>query len=365
MKIANVFIDGSFLGWRSMSPHYQSLGYEGKGGFIPTGTTFTFMRDLMSIIDKYGSKPSYAVIWDSKGNKRKEIDPEYKAHRKREKGSKEYDARSTMMRQLKELRAILPLAGITQVWCPGYEADDVLATLADMSIGGRNILVVRDKDMYQCISRATRLDDLKTIKDYKWFGGEYSILPKQWIEVQSLTGDSADNVPGVKGIGLKTALSMIRAYGDIHEAYSAGVLNGSQYNIAKHAMRLVELQKHLLLDFTSPALGLVKLRRVLKRKGLKQALRRVTVFQSVKGYSFETDYECYDRKELKDIRGYIVFSLVMIILTIFACTWIILQGVRNRNKVVLGSIEGLKSQVAELRVALEKHDNKLEWWERD
>ena len=99
MKIANVFIDGSFLGWRSMSPHYQSLGYKSKGGFIATGTTFTFMRDLMSIIDKYGSKPSYAVVWDSKGNKRKEIDPEYKAHRKREKGTEEYNARSIMMSQ--------------------------------------------------------------------------------------------------------------------------------------------------------------------------------------------------------------------------------------------------------------------------
>ena len=287
MKIANVFIDGSFLGWRSMSPHYQSLGYKGKDEFIHTGATFTFMRGLMSIIDKYGSKPSYTVVWDSKDNKRKEIDPNYKAHRKREKGSKEYIARSIMMRQLKELRAILPLAGITQIWCPGYEADDVLATLADMSTGGRNILVVRDKDLYQCISRATRLDDLKTIKDYRWFRDEYSILPKQWIDVQSLTGDSTDNIPGVKGIGLKTALSMIRAYGDIHEAYSAEVLNGSQYNIAKHAMRLVELQKHLLLDFTSPALDLVGLRKVLKRKGLKQALMRMTVFQGVKGYSFQ------------------------------------------------------------------------------
>jgi len=288
MKIANVFIDGSFLAWRSMSPHYQSLGYKNsKGKFVPTGTTFTFMRDLLSIIDKYGSRPSYVVVWDSKDNKRKEIDPEYKAHRKREKGTEEYNARSIMMRQLRELRVILPLAGITQVWCPGYEADDVLATLADMSIGGRNILVVRDKDLYQCITRATRLDDLKTIKDYRWFRDEYSILPKQWIDVQSLTGDSTDNIPGVRGVGLKTALSMIRAYGDIYEAYGAGVLNGSQYNIAKHAMRLVELQKHLLLDFTPPALDLVKLRKVFKRKGLKQALRRVTVFQSVKGYSFQ------------------------------------------------------------------------------
>ncbi len=300
MKIANVFIDGSFLAWRSMSPHYQALGYNKDDKFIPTGTIFTFMRDLLTIIDKYGSNPSYAVIWDSKGNKRKEIDPEYKANRnkKREKGTKEYDAYHTMMRQLKEVRILLPLAGITQIWCLGYEADDVLATLADMSIGGRNILIERDKDLYQCISRATRLDDLKCIKDYRWFIDEYTILPHQWIDVQSLTGDATDNIKGVKGIGLKTALSIVRSHGDIHEAYSNGVLNESQYNIALHAMKLVELQKHLLLDFTPPALDLVKLRKVLKRKGLIQASRRATVFQSVKGYSFYTDDEYYDGKEI-------------------------------------------------------------------
>ncbi len=60
-----------------------------------------------------------------------------------------------------------------------------------------------------------------------------------------------------------------------------------------------------------------------------------------------------------------IFTAVMILIAILACSWIILQGAHDRNKVVLDSIKGLKSEVMELQTALEKHDDKLEWWEKE
>ncbi len=283
MRIHNVYIDGSFVGYRSLSPFFKDLGFTStkSGKWIYTGTVYSFFRDLLSLIERYGSEARYAVTWDTKPTARREIDESYKANRRSDMTSEERTRFLSMRRQFKEISVMLRYSGITQYSCPGYEADDVLATLADMS-KGKTILVVRDKDLYQVITRAVRLYDFNAEKGYKWFVGKFPGLePEQWIDVQALTGDSTDNVTGVKGIGTKTAVKLLRSYGNLQSVLDSDVVDDKDRGTVLVARELVELKKHLLLDVVPPAKDFVKLKKILEAKRMKSVLDRLDLLNSV------------------------------------------------------------------------------------
>lgn len=148
---------------------------------------------------------------------------------------KEYDAykagRKGMPPELKMqfpiLKELLTLIGLKIVECEGYEADDILGTLAKActDTGNECVIATGDRDSYQLVNplvtiryattkEAIRFDEAKILEDY-------GVTPPQLIEVKALMGDSSDNIPGVAGIGEKTALSLIREYGSIDALYSA------------------------------------------------------------------------------------------------------------------------------------------------
>ncbi|HOB75611.1 MAG TPA: DNA polymerase I [Phycisphaerae bacterium] len=176
----------------------------------PVRATYVFCQMLLQLIRE--QRPDYlAMAMDSDEGPvfRCEIDPQYKAHRQ--------EPPEDLEPQIRRILEIVASQGIPIISVPGFEADDVMATLARrVSDPEVEILFVsKDKDLDQLLTERIKLfdagtgeiigpDELRTRKGYG---------PEQAVEIQTLTGDSTDNVPGVKGVGPKKAVALIAKYG--------------------------------------------------------------------------------------------------------------------------------------------------------
>jgi len=182
---------------------------------VPTGMITGFMNFVAGIGKDFGT--DYLIFaLDSKGDSfRKEIYSEYKSHRP--------EAPEDLKIQLPIVIDLIEKMGFTVASKVGYEADDIIASLCEDA--KKNNILVRivshDKDLYQLIDETTFMFDpinRKTIKKDDCFL-KYGVNPEQFIDYQSLLGDSADNVPGVKGVGAKTATSLISEFNSIENIY--------------------------------------------------------------------------------------------------------------------------------------------------
>jgi len=180
----------------------------------PTKATYVFSQMLLSLVrDK---RPTHlAMVIDRAGEKtfRDEVFPSYKANR--EPPPEDFPP------QEKRILQIVEAAGVPVLSLPGYEADDIIATLVEQA-RGRDMdvyLVSKDKDLEQLLSDRVRMYDPNKdeVIDVARMMQEKGYGPQQAVEVQTLTGDTVDNVPGVKGIGPKTAARLIARYGTADE----------------------------------------------------------------------------------------------------------------------------------------------------
>lgn len=132
-----------------------------------------------------------------------------------------------LLAQMPLLKRLLPLMGLHVVECEGFEADDILGTLAHASAeaGGECFLATGDRDSFQLVGPhvTVRYSTIKeaVLYDVAKIEEVYGVTPRQLIEVKALMGDASDNIPGVKGIGEKTALSLIREYHSLDGVYDA------------------------------------------------------------------------------------------------------------------------------------------------
>jgi DNA polymerase-1 len=187
-----------------------------KTGF-PTGLLTGFMNFVANIGKDF--QTDYIVFaLDSKGNTfRNEIYPQYKAHRP--------DVPEDLLAQLPVAISWIEKMGFKTVAIDGFEADDIIASIAhDASTKGFKVRVVsHDKDLYQLINDESvfLFDPIKKkeIKSHDCFE-KYGVTPQQFTDYQSLLGDSADNVPGVKGVGAKTAQALIEQFGSLDNIYA-------------------------------------------------------------------------------------------------------------------------------------------------
>src|SRR5690349_13360599 len=162
---------------------------------------------------KPDEKPTHlAVVFDkSEKTFRTEMYPEYKAHRP--------DAPEDLRPQFPLIRDAVRAFEIPCLEQGGYEADDLIATYARLACEAKatTTIVSSDKDLMQLVNECVTLYD--TMKDKRIGAAEvfekFGVAPDKVIEVQSLIGDSSDNVPGVPGIGVKTAAQLITEYGDL------------------------------------------------------------------------------------------------------------------------------------------------------
>lgn len=209
-KDALFVIDGSYLLYRSfyaIRPLYNSAG-------IPTQATFGFCRAIKKLVDTY--QPSaMTVVWDSRGKTfRSNVYADYKATRQK--------PPSELFVQKEYIVKFLDAIGMAQLAQEGYEADDVIATLAQKYPNRQIVLVCPDKDMYQLLSdKLLIFDPFKDrIIDRQTYTLEQSFGPEKVPFYYALLGDASDNIPGVTGIGKKTAQDLVMQFQSLDDLYA-------------------------------------------------------------------------------------------------------------------------------------------------
>lgn len=210
----NIIIDGNNMAWRCK--HKIHLSYKGKD----VSVTYGVLKSISHLIDKF--KPSsITVCWDGgTPDFRRQAVIEYKANR--EHGDiAEYN---DFLRQLQELSDYtFPMMGIVTVRKVGAEADDLMYH-ASRVYNGYNTIITTDTDLLQAINIFTTVyNPIKDINyDQAKFEAEYGISLYKFADFRALIGDGSDNIPGVHGIGAKTALKLFQEFGDI-----SGIVNAA------------------------------------------------------------------------------------------------------------------------------------------
>ncbi len=202
-------IDGSAYIYRA----YFALPPLSNSKGLQTHAVYGFTTMLMKVLREH--QPNYlAVVFDEKGpTVRHEEFKAYKAQRP--------EMPQGMQTQIPYIHRAVEAFGLSVVRCEGYEADDLIGTLARKAEakGMEVVIVTGDKDMFQLLTAAVRIYD--PVKD-RWFGEaecreRFGVEPARVVEIMGLMGDATDNIPGVKGIGEKTAAKLIAEFGSIEE----------------------------------------------------------------------------------------------------------------------------------------------------
>ena len=221
IKIRNTdhfyLIDGSGYIFRA---YYALPPLTRKSDGLPTGAVNGFCNMLFKLLEDSKSsqnlqKPThFAVIFDSaRKTFRNEIYADYKANRS--------EAPDDLAPQFEYIRKSVQAFNLPSVELINYEADDLIATYVDqiLKVGAKATIVSSDKDLMQLFKKNVRIfDPMKnkfiTDEDVK---NKFGVSPNKVIDVQALAGDSSDNVPGVPGIGVKTAAELINKYGTLEK----------------------------------------------------------------------------------------------------------------------------------------------------
>lgn len=204
---STILIDGNAYLYRfyhGSEPRFRQSGEE-------TNVIYSYMVFLRTCLSKH--KPRrMIVVFDAPGkNFRHRLFQDYKAHR--------HPMPDGLRQQIEPVKKAIALLGIPIVEISDVEADDSLATLAIIyaNNGERNYIFSPDKDLTQLITDNIFIvhDRKRLVIDAEFIVNKYGVAPKQIIDLLALTGDSADNIPGVEGVGLKTAARLIQTWGTV------------------------------------------------------------------------------------------------------------------------------------------------------
>jgi DNA polymerase I len=211
-----VLIDGHSIAYRAFFALPEDLAT--TSGQV-TNAAYGFTRMLIRLLADH-HPDGIAVAWDvSRQTFRSEQYPDYKANRSA--------TPDTFKSQLPLIRDVLDTLGVRQIQMEGFEADDVIATVAGHAArdGWRVLAVTGDRDAFQLID-----DDVNVVytrrgitdvvmADAGWVMERYGISPAQYVDYAALRGDNSDNLPGVPGVGEKTAAKLISSYGHLEGIY--------------------------------------------------------------------------------------------------------------------------------------------------
>ncbi|WP_311275944.1 DNA polymerase I [Methylobacterium sp. WCS2018Hpa-22] len=297
-----ILVDGSSFIFRA---YFQSINQDQKyntrpSDGLPTGAVRLFCTKIAQFVQDgaAGIKPTHlAIVFDkSEGSFRKELFPDYKGHRP--------DAPDDLKRQMPLMREAVRAFGLQPIELERYEADDLIATYSRQAEarGAGVIIVSSDKDLMQLVGPLVRFYDFESgVKGKpghrpernldldaiiaKWEG----LQPNQIGDALALIGDTSDNVPGVPGIGLKTAAALIKEYGSLDALLErAGEIKQpkrretllASIDQAKLSRRLVALEENVPLpialdDLRLPAPDPEKLVGFLKAMEFNTLTRRI------------------------------------------------------------------------------------------
>jgi DNA polymerase-1 len=288
-----LLVDGHSLAFRS----FYAFAKGGDGGLstkagVPTSVTYGFLKALLE--NCRGLAPNGVVIaFDTaEPTFRHEADETYKAHR--EEAPEQFFADLDNLQQI--LRDALDLPLCT---APGYEADDVLGTLAEQAAerGWRVRILSGDRDLFQLV------DDQRDIAVLYLGGGPQArnsgptevrreqviarlgVPPEDVVDLKALTGDSSDNIPGVKGVGPKTAIGLLQAHGDLDGIYAGldglkEALRSKLERDRENAFRSRMLAR-ILTDIPLPDVPRLELGEVRPER-LEERLRELELFSLVR-----------------------------------------------------------------------------------
>jgi DNA polymerase-1 len=208
-----VLVDGSSYVYRAFHALPMLTTSEGRN----TGAVRGVISMLRRLLKDYPESP-VAVVFDAKGKTfRDDIYPEYKAHRP--------PMPDELREQIEPIHEIVKAMGLPFICEPGVEADDVIGTLARLaSEQGRDVVVsTGDKDMAQLVNAHTTLVNTmtETVMDEEGVEKKFGVPPSLIIDFLALMGDKVDNIPGVPGVGEKTALALLQGLGGIDAIYAA------------------------------------------------------------------------------------------------------------------------------------------------
>jgi len=204
-------IDGSSYIFRA----YYAIRHLSNSKGFPTNAVYGFTSMLFKFLKDY--EPTHlGIVFDSKGSTfRDDIYPLYKANRS--------EPPEDLVPQFEKIFEVVDAFNIPQVQLEGFEADDLMGTISkEVEKKDANVvLVTGDKDFCQLVSdKVTLLDTMKNkITGMEEVKEKYGVSPGRVIDVFALAGDAVDNIPGVKGIGEKTAVSLISKFGSLDELF--------------------------------------------------------------------------------------------------------------------------------------------------
>ncbi len=283
-------IDGNSLVYRAFFALPESIAT--STGF-PTNAIFGFASMLVKILTEHGTKPT-VVVWDAGASGRKEVYADYKAQR---------TSRPDLLKeQWPHFEPLVEAFGYTNVRLDGFEADDVIATLAERAReqGLPVVIVTGDRDAFQLIDPdglVTVMATSRGITDTKLYDHQavidrYGIEPELIPDFYGLKGDTSDNIPGVPGIGDKTASQLLQQFGDLETVLaSIDEISGAKRkeNLVNHAddarvsKVLATMRRDLPVDLdVAEAAGREpdrsRLRDVFREFELRDPLRRLEEF---------------------------------------------------------------------------------------
>ncbi len=267
-------IDGNSLAYRAFFALPESIATsDGR----PTNAIFGFASMLVKILTDYGPVPT-VVVWDAGMSGRKEISPDYKAQR---------SSRPDLLKlQWPHLRPLVEAFGYRNISVEGFEADDVIAALTEQAKqrGIPVMVVTGDRDAYQLVGDGVRImSTSRGVTDTKVYDRQgvidrYGIPPELVPDFIGLKGDTSDNIPGVPGIGDKTASDLLQRFGDLETVLaSVDQITGAKrkQNLTEHAdaARLSKQLATMVRDVPVDIDLEVEMAREVDRSGVRPVFR--------------------------------------------------------------------------------------------
>lgn len=241
-----LLLDGTALIYRSFYAFFKTPLRNSKGENV--SAIFGVIKTLQHIDKIY--RPKYiAFCFDAKGKtKRAEIYPEYKATRQK--------IPDELLSQIPAIKKLVSLMGFNFIEMEGYEADDIISSIARQN-DKKTVIISSDKDIAQLVNKRIYIatpSKPEILLDEKKIYEKYGVFPSQIVDYLALIGDSSDNIPGIPGIGPKTASSLLHDFGSIEGIYkNIGEIKSKRIkeNLEKYreqldlALNLIKLNDHL------------------------------------------------------------------------------------------------------------------------
>ncbi|RMH04089.1 MAG: DNA polymerase I [Planctomycetota bacterium] len=227
-------VDGTALAFRAFFAVRGLTDSQGR----PTGALYGFLGSLLRLLEEHPAE-RVAVAWDRpEPTFRHRLSPDYKATRER--------MDEDLARQLPWMREAVDLLGLPQLEAPGFEADDILASLAAQgaAAGYRVLLCASDKDLAQVVGERVvmvlppKRNEPPVLLGPDGVREKFGVPPERMAEWQALVGDSSDNIRGVPGVGPKKATALLERYGGLEEVLNRGPVEEKgrlRENLERHA----------------------------------------------------------------------------------------------------------------------------------